>query len=125
MVMRCCCAGLDGGRRLDCLRLCVAASQAGHKSRLGSSGLNHVAAAAASERHFEVKMLMLLVWMLVFMFLVDAGIWMRIVFLVRKDMCESGAHGSSYRYFDGRWLAGVHFALYILIGRWNASKLDN
>lgn len=53
-MMCCCCAGLDGGRRLDGLCLCVAASQAGHEGRLGSPGLDHVAAAAASERHFEV-----------------------------------------------------------------------
>lgn len=52
--MCCCCAGLDGGRRLDGLCLCVAASQAGHEGWLGSSGHGHVVAAATSERHFKV-----------------------------------------------------------------------
>jgi hypothetical protein len=49
-----CCAGLDGGSRLNGLGLCVAASEAGHECGFCSAGLDHVTASATSERHFEV-----------------------------------------------------------------------
>jgi hypothetical protein len=46
--------GLDGGRRLHSLRLCVAASKAGHECRLCGAGDLDISAAARSERHFDV-----------------------------------------------------------------------
>jgi hypothetical protein len=59
-----CCAGLDGGCRLNGLGLCVSASEAGHECGFCSAGLDHVAASATSERHFEVLgRLMCFSWM--------------------------------------------------------------